>query len=168
MYEADTGQLINYQKYEIFFNSNTPRHVKTQISSLLGVSEIIGRGKYWGLPSISIRRKRKVVFNFLKDKIWSRLNHWLTKNLSKVGKETLIMSPTQSIPTYCMRVFLLPSTLEEELQRMMNLFWWGLSIQQSKVINWLKWEKHTMKKEHGSMGFRHLHAFNLAMLEKQG
>ena len=31
-------------------------------------------------------------------------------------------------------------------------------------INWLSWEKLTMKKEFGEMIFRHLHAFNLAML----
>jgi len=60
--------------------------------------------------------------------------------------------------------FLLPSTLEEELQRMINSFWWGSKDQTIRGINWLSWEKLTMKKEFGEMIFRHLHAFNLAML----
>lgn len=32
---------------------------------------------------------------------------------------------------------------------------------------WLSWEKFTVRKEFGGMGFRHLHGFNLVMLGKQ-
>jgi len=65
-------------------------------------------------------------------------------------------------------VFLLPSILEDELQKMMSSFWWGSRNQSRKGINWLQRDKLTMKKEFGSMGFRQLHAFNLAMIRKQG
>nr|KYP34809.1 Transposon TX1 uncharacterized [Cajanus cajan] len=37
-----------------------------------------------------------------------------------------------------------------------------------KGIHWLSWEKLSMRKEHGGMGFRNLYGFNLAMLGKQG
>jgi len=66
-----------------------------------------------------------------------------------------------------MSVFLLPSTLEEELQKMMNYFLWG-NNNPLKGIKWLSWDKLLMKKEDGGMGFRNLHAFNLAMLGKHG
>nr|KYP44532.1 hypothetical protein KK1_033990 [Cajanus cajan] len=67
-----------------------------------------------------------------------------------------------------MSTFLLPTSLEEEIQRMLNSFWWGSNQHSSHGINWLSWEKLTMRKEYGGIGFRHLHGFNLAMLRKQG
>lgn len=65
-----------------------------------------------------------------------------------------------------MSVFLLISTLKDKLQKMMISFLWGSGTQPGKGINWLHWYKLTMKKEFGGMGFRNLHALNLAMLEK--
>ena len=47
------------------------------------------------------------------------------KFLSRVGKEIIIKSVTQEIPSYCISIFLLPKTLCDELQRMMNSFLWG-------------------------------------------
>jgi hypothetical protein len=51
---------------------------------------------------------------------------------------------------------------------MINSFWWGLNKSSGRGINWLRWEKLAMRKEHGGMGFRHFYGFNLAMLGKQG
>lgn len=51
---------------------------------------------------------------------------------------------------------------------MINSFWWGSNRRQGKGINWLSWDKLTMGKEYGGMGFRHLFGFNLTMLGKQG
>ncbi|GAU37566.1 hypothetical protein TSUD_153990 [Trifolium subterraneum] len=47
---------------------------------------------------------------------------------------------------------------------MMNSFWWGHSGAQNRCINWMSWEKLAMHKNDGGMGFKHLSAFNLAML----
>lgn len=66
-----------------------------------------------------------------------------------------------------MSVFLLPSTLQDELEKMMNSFQWGNKNQSRRGMH-RKLGKLTMKKDQGSMGFKHLHAFNLAMLRKQG
>ena len=41
---------------------------------------------------VHIRRNKKVVFDFMKDKVWKCINHWSSKHLSKAGKETLIKS----------------------------------------------------------------------------
>ena len=42
------------------------------------------------------------------------------KHLSKAGKEILIKSCAQAIPSHCMSIFLLPASLEDQLQKMMN------------------------------------------------
>lgn len=124
VYGQASRQNINYQKSKIFFNSNTPSNVKNIITSKLEVSEGIGNGKYLCLPSMVRRNKKKTVFNFLKDRLWKRINHWSNKHNSKASKEVLIKSYAQAIPTYCMSVFLLPTSLDYELQKMMKSFWW--------------------------------------------
>lgn len=129
--------------------------------------ESIGSVKYLGLPSI-IGKRKKVIFAFIKDRIRSCINHWTTKHLSKAGKEILVKYVAQSIHTYCMSVYLLPSTLQDEIQKMMNSFWWSSNNQDKRGINWLNWDKMTMRKEFGGLGFKHLHTFNLIMLRKQG
>lgn len=85
------GQLINPNKSKFFFSTNTQHSHRKRISSFLGIKDLIGKGKYLGLPSL-IGRNKKVVFDFLKDKVWKCINHWSSKHLSKAGKETLIKS----------------------------------------------------------------------------
>lgn len=67
-----------------------------------------------------------------------------------------------------MSTFLLPSTLIDELQIMLNKFWWGNDSHESKGVKWMKWEKIYVKKEAGGRGFRDLHLFNVALLAKMG
>lgn len=97
------GQIINFQKLEVFFFSRST-HLSTRhgISSTLGVSETIGKGKYLGLPSIIGCKKE--VFAFIKDRLQRCINNWSTKNLSKVGKKILFKYVVQYIPTCCMSV----------------------------------------------------------------
>lgn len=67
-----------------------------------------------------------------------------------------------------MTSILLPSTLADELQIMLNSFSWGNSLNPRKGIKWSNWDKLCIRKEKGGMGFRNFHLFNLAMLGKIG
>lgn len=67
-----------------------------------------------------------------------------------------------------MSIFLIPESLGDEIQKMMNSYWWGSNGNGSKGINWLSWDKLSVSKKFGGMGFRNLYAFNLSMLGKQG
>lgn len=49
-YEVASGQAINFSKSDVAFSKNTSHEVATSISSLSGVSKIIGDGIYLGLP----------------------------------------------------------------------------------------------------------------------
>jgi len=60
-----------------------------------------------------------------RDDVLRKIRQWYGKHLSKAGCEVLIKSVTQAIPTYCMRKLLLLTTLREEIQKMINSFWWG-------------------------------------------
>lgn len=51
---------------------------------------------------------------------------------------------------------------------MTNSFWWGCKGELRKGIHWLAWDKLIVRKEVGGMAFWDLHAFNVALLGKQG
>jgi hypothetical protein len=63
---------------------------------------------------------------------------------------------------------MLPNSLLDEIEKMMNDFWWGNEGASNKGMHWLSWEKLSIHKNHGGMGFKDLAAFNVAMLRKQG
>ena len=54
-------------------------------------------------------------FKYLKDRVWDKVKGWMEKILSSGGKEVLIKSIAQSIPTYIMSIFKLPLGLCDEL-----------------------------------------------------
>lgn len=98
--------------------------------------------KYLGLPSL-IRRSKKIVFNFLKDKIWRKIQNWSSRLLSRAGKAVLLKTVAQAIPSYCMSYFLQPKSLCQEIEKMMNGYWSSMNSNNSKGIRWLSWENMT-------------------------
>lgn len=165
-YEIFSGQAVNYQKSAIFFSSNVRRDKQAEIRNLLGVFNSIENSKYLGLPSL-IGRSKKLVFRYLKDKIWQKIQGWNAKILSRAGKAVLLRSVAQTIPSYTMSCFLIPKTLCQEIKRMMNAFWWKTTSSNSKGVKWLSWSRMSMSKEKGGLRFRDLHGFNLSLLGKQ-
>ncbi|XP_019199918.1 PREDICTED: uncharacterized protein LOC109193531 [Ipomoea nil] len=83
----------------------------------------------------------------------------------QAGKEILLKSVAQSIPTFSMSVFLIPDTVCLSIQRTMNKYWWGTGM--DRGIHWKAWDKLSIPKKYGGMGFKDLKNFNLAMLGKQ-
>ncbi|XP_073318173.1 uncharacterized protein [Primulina huaijiensis] len=159
-YEKASGQAINLSKSGIMYNGNVPNNEKAAISDLLGISTGLDTSRYLGLPSL-IGRKKKQIFAYLKDRVWARLQGWRTKPLSRAGCEILIKSVPQAIPTFCMSTSppSPPPSVAEEIQRMINSFWWGRKNNATKGL--------CVPKEFGVMGFRDFYGFNLAILGKQ-
>ncbi|KAK2384992.1 putative mitochondrial protein [Trifolium repens] len=114
-----------------------------------------------------VGRSKKSTFTFVKDRVWKRINSWRGRALSKAGKEVMIKSVLQSIPSYVMSVYLIPEAIIKEIERMLNSFWWG-GGSQNGGIKWLAWDRMTFPKAYGGLGFRNLHLFNMAMVAKQG
>ncbi|XP_058741946.1 uncharacterized protein LOC131614368 [Vicia villosa] len=165
-YEEASGQSINLQKSELFCSRNVSTEIKDMLADTLGVRQVLGTANYLGVPSM-IGRSRKGTFKYIKDRVWKKLNSWSSRSLSQAGRETLIKSVIQAIPSYIMSIFLLPPSLSDELEIMMNSFWWGHNRNIGKGLNWLSWDKLSISKRNKGMGFRNLSAFNYAMLGKQ-
>ncbi|KAL8124564.1 hypothetical protein AgCh_012282 [Apium graveolens] len=87
--------------------------------------------------------------------------------LSRTGKLVMLKNVVQAIPAYAMSCFLIPKSLCQEIERVMNAFWWQSQSQNSKDIRWLGWRKMCMTKNEGGLGFRDITGFNLALLGKQ-
>ncbi|KAM6569414.1 hypothetical protein CsatB_017399 [Cannabis sativa] len=90
------------------------------------------------------------------------------KFLSRAGKEILIKTVAQSLPSYAMSVFLLPLDITRDMEKAMNKFWWQGANNNKNGIHWFSWDRLCSHKSKGGMGFRHLRDFNVAMLAKQG
>jgi hypothetical protein len=129
------------------------------------VHAVLGTGKYLGLPSM-VGRSKKATFSFIKDRVWLKISSWSSKCLSKAAREVLIKYVLQAIPSYVMSIFRLPNSLLDEIEKMMNALWWGHGGKNDKGLHWLSWEKLSVHKNHGGMGFKDLAAFNVAMLGK--
>lgn len=165
-YEARSGQAVNYQKSAIFFSSNVRRDKQEEIKGELGVYKYVGESKYLGLPSL-VGRSKKAVFRYLKDRVIQKIKGWSSRLLSRAGKLVMLKNVVQSIPAYAMSCFLIPKSICQEIQKVMNAFWWQSQTANAKGIHWLGWHRMCMPKNKGGLGFRDIHGFNLALLGKQ-
>lgn len=97
-YERASGQCLNYAKSMMCFSPNVKQDTRMYFHSILHMQVVDHLGSYLGLPSSFSRGKGKD-FQFLLDRIWSTLLGWKGKLFSKGGKEILIKSVAQAIPT---------------------------------------------------------------------
>ncbi|CAJ2662331.1 unnamed protein product [Trifolium pratense] len=166
IYEEASRQEINLSKSEVFFSRNISRATQEELANMMGVRHVLGTGTYLGLPSM-VGRSKKETFAYIKDRIWKRINSWRSRPLSRAGKEIMIKSVLQAIPAHVMSIYLLPDSLINDIERMINAFWWG-GGNNNKGIRWLAWDKMACPKEEGGLGFRDFQMFNMAMVAKQG
>ncbi|XP_019149856.1 PREDICTED: uncharacterized protein LOC109146658 [Ipomoea nil] len=167
LYCAASGQQINFDKSSLMFSASTSPTMRIDIANSLGVRLTDDLGKYLGLLSL-LGRNKVATFRFIEHKIRDRMASWRTKFISRAGKEILLKSIAQSLPIFAMSVYLLPLTVCDRLERLMNRYWWENGGSNNRGIPWLSWTRLCAPKDRGGMGFKKLHEFNLALLAKQG
>ncbi|KAG7576566.1 Ribonuclease H domain [Arabidopsis thaliana x Arabidopsis arenosa] len=164
-YEEISGQMINYSKSSVIFGMKIPEAKRRRLQRILGIVNVGGGGKYLGLPE-QFGRKKVEMFEYIVKRVKERTEGWSTKFLSPAGKEILIKSIAMALPVYSMNCFMLPHTICDEIQSVLTTFWWGKEKGKRK-IPWVAWERMTLPKKEGGLGFKDLHNFNRALLAKQ-
>jgi hypothetical protein len=89
LYENCSGQTVNIDKSSTYFSKNTKERDKRKMMNALGIAKEAPNEKYLGLP-VHVGKSKTKVFNYLKDRLWSKIMGWMEKWLSKMGKEILI------------------------------------------------------------------------------
>ena len=140
-YEACSGQAINKEKSAILFSKNTKLEDKSEVMNKMCITKEGFSGKYLGLP-VYIGKSKTKAFHYLKEKIWSKLQGWKEKMLSKAGKEILIKAAAQAIPVYAMACFDLTKSLCDDINAMIARYWWSHMDKENK-IHWVSWDKMT-------------------------
>ena len=85
----------------------------------------------------------------LQASLTKRIMAW-DDTLSQAGKETLVKSVLQAIPTYIMGVFKLPYSVCDDLTRMVRNFYWG-SEKGKRKVHWKGWDHLMQPKVRGAL-----------------
>ena len=119
-----SGQRINIDKSSKKFSKGVPESTREEVKNVLNVHNESLSEKYLSLTS-DVGRSKEGCFKYLKDRVWKHVQGWMEKCLSAGGKEVLIKSVAQAIPTYSMSCFKLPCGLCEHINTLLRKFWWG-------------------------------------------
>ena len=107
MYCSSSGQRVSTAKSSIYISPNTSVFVREDVCRVLDIMTEALSDKYLGLPTM-VGVDRSDCFQHLIDRICQRLKGSKEKILSVQGKEILLKSVAQAIPSYAMSVFKLP------------------------------------------------------------
>lgn len=88
------------------YNRNTNEDVRIAVATMFNVAQSSNIGRYLGLP-MGIGRNKREVFSYIETKLMSWLCGWNKKVLSRAGKEVLLKSVAQALPTYSMSIYFL-------------------------------------------------------------
>lgn len=74
------------------------------------------------------------------------------KTLSTGGKEVLLKSIAQAIPSYAMSIFKIPKQTCKGITDAMAHYWWGDDADRRKM-HWFSWSKMCVPKKNEEWGF---------------
>lgn len=99
-------------------------------------------------------------------KMSDRLECWTSQHLSYAGRLQLIRSVLNTIHNYWASVFLLPSSIWQEIDLKCRTYLWGKKAS-GKSLALVNWTQVCRDKDHGGLGIRDSRLWNLAALAKQ-
>lgn len=96
--------------------------IKTQVHVASGIAtEALGE-KYLGLPT-ALGRSTEDAFEHIHTKVHKLAGGWSKKPLSSAGREVLIKSVAQAMPTYSMSYFKLSKKTCNKITSCVSNFW---------------------------------------------
>jgi hypothetical protein len=103
-YEECSGQKVNLQKSAIYFGRGCNETARATLKQVINIDCEALSERYLGLPTV-VGRDRNGAFKYLTESSRGKVKGWKGQGLSKKGKEILVKSVLQSVPTYPMGCF---------------------------------------------------------------
>lgn len=166
IFKQASGQKINTCKSSVFSSRNVKQEIKDVVIEIFGFPEADSNTQCLGLPNC-MNINKAAILGYLKDRVCNKIQSWDGSLLNRGGKEVLLKTVAQSIPTYAMSVFLLPIQMCKDMEQMMCKYWWK-SGKKEKSIHWMSWERMCVSKFYRGLGFPNIHEFNISLLGKKG
>jgi ribonuclease HI len=158
-----SGLKINISKSRALYSSGTPNGKINNLTAISGIQSTTSLGKYLGFPMLQGRPRRND-FNFIIEKMQTRLASWKNRLLNRTGRLTLATSVLSSIPTYYMQINWLPQNVCDSIdQTTRNFIWKGSN---NKGIHLVNWKTVTRPKHIGGLGVRSARDANTCLLGK--
>ncbi|GJU41837.1 RNA-directed DNA polymerase, eukaryota, reverse transcriptase zinc-binding domain protein, partial [Tanacetum coccineum] len=120
--------------------------------------------RYLGVPLIA-KRLGVNECGCLVDKIKSRIHNWKNRYLSYARRLQLIAVVLESIHVYWASVFLIPSTIIKDINRILKNFIWSQSAKNNGKAK-VAWSYICKPKDKGGLGLKNLQTWNYALLSK--
>lgn len=86
------------------FSPSTNSQSIDDIKNVISVEVVKGHDLYLGLPTFCLSKKR-IQFDYLGERIHKKINGWKFRFFSQGGREVLVKSVLQAIPSYAMSCF---------------------------------------------------------------
>lgn len=161
-----SGEKVNYEKSTFLFSRSVSATTKQEVSDTLSIPTTNEFGNYLGVP-VACGRMTTNRYNYLIDKVSTRLKGWQTKTLSFAGRVTLANSILTSLPLYTMQSAYIPRTICDKIDAKVRGFVWGSTPDQRK-IHLLNKEIVQAPKTEGGLGVKGMRDTNQAILAKLG
>ncbi|GAB2303754.1 hypothetical protein Dimus_038957 [Dionaea muscipula] len=114
---------------------------------------------------MTAKKLRVSLYKPLIEKITCRITSWAGKLLSYAGRLQLIKSVLLSLHVYWAQIFLIPTSVIKEIERLCRGFLWaGADLHQRRAL--VAWDKICQPKLHGGLGIKQLSSWNKALLCK--
>ena len=123
-YRMGSGQMVNKNKSAIFFSGNADEAMKTAVHQNTEIPTEALMERYLGLHT-AVGRSSDQHFDHIVATIKKLVTSWAPKLLNSAGREVLIKSICQAIPTYSMSCFTLSKKLCKKIIAAIARVWWG-------------------------------------------
>lgn len=151
-------------KSRVWYTPNTPLHLIQSITSQIGIPSTTNLGLYLGFP-LSHGQLGSQQFQYLEEKVRSKLGLWQGKLLSWAARLILIQAVCAAILTYGMQVCKLLGRTLVALDKIHRNFLWG-DLADRRSTHVVGWEQICQPRNMGGLGIRVLQKHNITMLAK--
>jgi hypothetical protein len=143
-----SGQKVSIEKSGFFTSKGVHAQFTMQLRNTWGFKKLPQHTKYLGVPLFLSNNKTKD-FHYVQERLESRLSGWKSKNLSWMGRATLIKSVAQSTPIYSMAAFKIPKSICDRMDSLIRRFWWSPKKESSHYLAPLSWASLCKTKKDG-------------------